>query len=86
MRLATFLSNSAPVPAVVASDNTLVPVSDLIPDAPADMIGIVEAGPAVWDQLKAAAASASGGIPVEGAELLAPIPNPRGDIFAVGWN
>ena len=86
MRLATFVSNGAPLPAVVAGDDTLVPLSDLIAGAPVDMIGLIAAGPAVWQELKTAAASAGGGAPLEGARLLAPIPNPRGDIFAVGWN
>jgi 2-keto-4-pentenoate hydratase/2-oxohepta-3-ene-1,7-dioic acid hydratase in catechol pathway len=50
------------------------------------MIGIIEAGPELWDRLRAAAASARNGTPLAGVRLLAPIPHPRRDVFAVGWN
>src|SRR4051812_48576989 len=86
MRLATFLSNGAPRAALVAADNSLVAASDLVAGAPPDMLGIIEAGPELWDRLRAASTNARGGVSLESARLLAPIPRPRRDIFAVGWN
>src|SRR5215475_2789535 len=86
MRLASYLVDGRPRAAVVASDQTLVPVADLVSGAPADMLDLLAAGPGVWDQLRAAAASARGGQPLASAQLIAPIPTPRRNLFCVGWN
>src|ERR671932_2284038 len=86
MRLATFAADVSPRAAVVATDDTLVPVADLVRGAPAEMLGLIEAGPELWGQLREAAASARGGTPLAGARLLAPIPRPRRNVFCVGWN
>lgn len=86
MRLATFASQLGPRAAVVVGDDTLVPVADLVVDGPADMLGVVDAGPALWDHLGAAAVKAGGGIPLRSAMLLAPIPRPRRNLMCVGWN
>ena len=86
MRLATFASSNGPRAAVVASDNTLVPVSDLVAGGPNDMLGLIEDGPDLLSRLRSAAASASGGTPLRDAHLLAPIPRPRRNVLCVGWN
>src|ERR1700716_2915380 len=86
MRLASYVVGGEPRVAVVAADQTLVPVSDLLAGGPPSMLELLEAGPAVWDRLRAAAASAQGGEPLASAQLAAPIPRPRRNLFCVGWN
>jgi 2-keto-4-pentenoate hydratase/2-oxohepta-3-ene-1,7-dioic acid hydratase in catechol pathway len=86
MRLATYDANGAARAAILAADQTLVPVGDLLPDAPVEMLSVIEAGPALWRRLAAAVAGAGGGLPLSSVRLLAPIPRPRRDVFAVGWN
>ncbi len=86
MRLATFQSPSGARAAVVASDETLVPVSGLIAGGPDDILGIIDAGPGLWERLSAAAKTAKGGTPVRSAKLLAPIPRVRRNVLCVGWN
>jgi 2-keto-4-pentenoate hydratase/2-oxohepta-3-ene-1,7-dioic acid hydratase in catechol pathway len=86
MRLATYALGNQPRAAVLASDQTLVPVSDLLPGGPSEMLDVLEAGPALWDRLRAAAASAQRGQPLASVRLLAPIPRPRRNVFCVGWN
>ena len=71
---------------MVASDQTLVPVADLVSGAPADMLDLLAAGQGVWDQLRSASSSARGGQSLASARLIAPIPAPRRNVFCVGWN
>jgi 2-keto-4-pentenoate hydratase/2-oxohepta-3-ene-1,7-dioic acid hydratase in catechol pathway len=85
MRLASYLVNGVARAAVVTPDQTLVPVSDLAPGL-VDMLDLLEAGPDAWSRLRQAAATASAGQPLASAELLAPIPSPRRNVFCVGWN
>jgi 2-keto-4-pentenoate hydratase/2-oxohepta-3-ene-1,7-dioic acid hydratase in catechol pathway len=86
MRLASLLVNGQPQAAIVASDQTLVPAGALVTDSPDQVIDIIAAGPTLWDQLKLAARSASGGQPLQGAKLAAPLPTPRRNVLCVGWN
>ena len=86
MRLATFLSGGRARAGVIATDQSIVAVSDLLDGAPETMMGVIEAGPQLWERLRAAASGASGGISLNSVRLLAPIPHPRRDVFAVGWN
>ena len=86
MRLASYLADGGQHAAVLASDQTLVPVADLVSGAPSDMLDVLGAGPRLWDQLRSAAATAKRGQPLSSAKLLAPIPNPRRNVFCVGWN
>src|SRR5437660_1145513 len=86
MRLASYLANGQPRAAVLASDQTLVPVSQLVSGAPPTMLELLDAGPALWDRVRAAASTASGGESLSSARLLAPIPRPRRNVFCVGWN
>jgi 2-keto-4-pentenoate hydratase/2-oxohepta-3-ene-1,7-dioic acid hydratase in catechol pathway len=86
MRLASHLVDGQPRAAVVGSDETLVPVSELVPGGPAAMLDLLAAGPSLWDQLRRAAGSAHGGLQLRNARLTAPVPRPRRNVFCVGWN
>src|SRR5438552_15383703 len=84
MRLATYLADGQPRAAVLASDQTLVAVGDLVAGGPLQMLDVLDAGPSFWDRLRAAATSGRGGQPLSKARLLAPIPRPRSNMFCVG--
>jgi 2-keto-4-pentenoate hydratase/2-oxohepta-3-ene-1,7-dioic acid hydratase in catechol pathway len=86
MRLASYLADGRSRAAVVASDQTLVAVADLVSGAPDDMLDLLAAGQGVWDRLRGTASSARGGQPLSDARLIAPIPTPRRNLFCVGWN
>jgi 2,4-didehydro-3-deoxy-L-rhamnonate hydrolase len=86
MRLASFLVDGHPRAALVAADQTLLPLTDLVPGAPADMLDVLAAGPPLWDQVRAKAGSAGGGEALRSATLAAPIPRPRRNVMCVGWN
>ena len=57
--------------AVVAADDTLIAVADLIPNGPKDMLSIIDGGPDLLNKIRDAAAAAKGGLPVAKAKLLA---------------
>jgi 2-keto-4-pentenoate hydratase/2-oxohepta-3-ene-1,7-dioic acid hydratase in catechol pathway len=86
MRLASYLVDGLPRAAVLASDQTLVAVADLVPGPPSDVLDVLAAGPSLWDRLKSESVSARGGQPLASARLAAPIPRPRRNLFCVGWN
>jgi len=86
MRLATFDAGRGPRVGIVSADETLVPVADLIPEAPEDMVGVIAAGDALQTRLRDVASRAQGGAKVATVRLLAPIPRPRRNVFCVGWN
>src|SRR5215213_5761722 len=86
MRLASYLDDGRARAAVVAADQTLVPVSDLVPGAPDDMLGLLASSASLMDRLKQAATSAGNGRQLSQAKLAAPIPRPRRNVFCVGWN
>jgi 2-keto-4-pentenoate hydratase/2-oxohepta-3-ene-1,7-dioic acid hydratase in catechol pathway len=87
MRLVTFVSaDGRPRAGALTLDDGVVASSDLQPGAPDDMLGLIEAGPAVWDSLREALAGARGGLPLGSVTLLAPIPRPRRNLLCVGWN
>src|ERR1700687_894867 len=86
MRLASYLVDGQPHAGVIASDQTLVAVSDLVAGGPSEMLDVLAAGPSLWNRVRAAAASAQGGRALDSAMLLAPIPRPRRNLFCVGWN
>ena len=86
MRLATFDAGRGPRVGIVSADDTLVPVADLIPEAPEDMVGVIDAGDALHARLRDVASRAQGGAKVATVRLLAPIPRPRRNVFCVGWN
>jgi 2-keto-4-pentenoate hydratase/2-oxohepta-3-ene-1,7-dioic acid hydratase in catechol pathway len=86
MRLASYVVDGQSRAAVIASDQTLVDVADLVRGGPADMLTVLGAGPPLWDRLRSAVASAHGGAPLATSRLTAPIPKPRRNLFCVGWN
>jgi 2-keto-4-pentenoate hydratase/2-oxohepta-3-ene-1,7-dioic acid hydratase in catechol pathway len=86
MRLATFDAGRGPRVGIVSADDTLVPVADLIPEAPDDMVGVIAAGDALGARLRDVASRAQGGAKIATVRLLAPIPRPRRSVFCVGWN
>src|SRR3989441_1343698 len=86
MRICTFEVNGATRAGMIAGDNTVAAIADLVRGAPNDVLGLIAAGPATWDRLRAAAAKAKGGTPLDRAKLRAPIPVPRRNVFCVGWN
>jgi len=86
MRLATFPAGGRARAGVVAADQTLIPVSDLVAGAPDAVLDVLASGPALWDQLRDKASHATGGQSIESVQLLAPIPRPRRNLFCVGWN
>ncbi len=85
MRLVSYLADGASARAgLVASDETVVPVAELVSGAPADMLGVIAAGPALWDRLRGA--KPGGGRRLADIKLAAPIPRPRRNVVCVGWN
>ena len=81
MRLATVAYGGGQLPAVIGDGDTVRLVRDLIDPAPVTMIELIAAGPELLARLANAQAA-----PVDGAELLAPIPRPSRCVFCVGWN
>jgi 2-keto-4-pentenoate hydratase/2-oxohepta-3-ene-1,7-dioic acid hydratase in catechol pathway len=69
---------------MVGASETVVALDAIAPDAPTDMIAVIEG----WRDLapRIRAATARTGIPLDEARLLAPIPRPRRNVLCVGWN
>jgi 2-keto-4-pentenoate hydratase/2-oxohepta-3-ene-1,7-dioic acid hydratase in catechol pathway len=53
---------------------------------PSEMVAFIEAGPAALARAREHAQSATGGVPLSSARLLAPIPRPRRNVFCLGLN
>jgi 2-keto-4-pentenoate hydratase/2-oxohepta-3-ene-1,7-dioic acid hydratase in catechol pathway len=77
-------------PGVVLRDETVVDVSELLPEVgQRDMVLLIHMlseDPSLFERLRTAAASRTGGIPLARIRMLAPIPRPRRNVFCVGWN
>jgi 2-keto-4-pentenoate hydratase/2-oxohepta-3-ene-1,7-dioic acid hydratase in catechol pathway len=77
-------------PGIVLGDETVVEVAALLPEVgQRDMIGLIRMltdDPSSFERLRAASASRTGGTPLAGVHLLAPIPRPKRNVFCVGWN
>jgi 2-keto-4-pentenoate hydratase/2-oxohepta-3-ene-1,7-dioic acid hydratase in catechol pathway len=86
MRLATFDAGRGPRVAVIAADDTLVPIADAVPEAPADMLGVIAAGDPLLARLRDVASKSKGGAKLSSVRLLAPITRPARSVFCVGWN
>ena len=90
MRLVTFRSDSGPRLGAVVGSRVL----DLAAAAgvPADMLEFIDAGEAAWDRARGAQRQAErdesrdGLLPLGDVTLLAPIPRPRKNVFALGLN
>ena len=84
MKLATFETNGEAAVGLI-DGNDLVPLTSLVADAPRDMIGLIEAGPALVDTLARALPAATARLPLDEVKLLPPIPRP-GKILCLGLN
>jgi len=85
-RLATFTDAAGARVGAVLEDGRVVDLVAAGVAAAADMIGLIEAGPAALAAAKQAAASPPAGAILSGVRLLAPIPRPRRNVFCVGRN
>jgi 2-keto-4-pentenoate hydratase/2-oxohepta-3-ene-1,7-dioic acid hydratase in catechol pathway len=86
MRLLTFVSDDGPCAGTFVSDGTIMAIRTLVPDAPIDMLGVIEQYEDLRGRIRDAAGRARGGVEPSKARLLAPIPLPRRNVFCVGWN
>src|SRR5271154_4228474 len=84
MKLVRFATNDSSSKPGVMIDDAVVALSDLLPDAPIDMIGVIDR----WEDIKGPLAKRVAERPVSpirNATLLAPIRRP-GKIMAIGLN
>ena len=84
MKLATFTTDSASELGAVVGQK-IVPLNRILPQLPADMIGLIQSWPAVEAAVRAAADSAAIALDLDQVRLLAPIRRP-GKIMAIGLN
>jgi 2-keto-4-pentenoate hydratase/2-oxohepta-3-ene-1,7-dioic acid hydratase in catechol pathway len=84
MKLATFTTGGAPETGVVDGDR-IIPLTRASPGLPADMIGLINAWPAVEAEVRRLAAAGAGALSLDSVRLLAPVPRP-GKIWAIGLN
>src|ERR1700742_3990872 len=83
MRLASILKGGQRTISVVSADGSHYwPVNQFAPDFAGDMIKLVQQ----FDAIKSKIDLATGGTPLDAASLLAPIDEPRRNIFCVGKN
>lgn len=83
MRLASILKGGQRTISVVSADGSRYwPVNQFAPDFAGDMIELVQQ----FDAIKSKIDLAAGGTPLDAASLLAPIDEPRRNIFCVGKN
>ncbi|MFW5834009.1 MAG: fumarylacetoacetate hydrolase family protein [Pseudomonadota bacterium] len=83
MKLVTFERAGANGVGVLL-EGGVVPLDAIVADAPADMIGVIEAGDALLDQVRAGLGGATP-LPLAEVALLPPIPRP-GKILCLGLN
>src|ERR1700732_3771793 len=82
MKLVRFATNDRSSKPGVMIDDAVIALSDLLPDAPIDMIGVIDR----WEDIKGPLAKRVAKRPVSrNATLLAPIERP-GKILAIGLN
>jgi 2-keto-4-pentenoate hydratase/2-oxohepta-3-ene-1,7-dioic acid hydratase in catechol pathway len=88
MRFVSYIAGRRPRAAVLTPDNTVLPIAELVPGGPEEMLDVIEGGSGLWDRIREAAGrgSASGGQPLSSVQLAAPIPKPRRNVLCVGWN
>jgi len=92
MRLATYRADGREAVGVVLDDDVLDLAAAFaaagLAAPPADMLALIAAGPAALADIGRAIAAAGtvGRRPLSSVQLLAPIPNPRKNVFCVGRN
>lgn len=84
MHLVTYRTPTGSSVGLLDAD-TVIAVRDLVPGAPDDMIGVIEAGDTLLAQLAAALPGASARTPLATVELLCPVPQPS-KIICLGLN
>mgnify|MGYP003679612754 CR=1 FL=1 len=86
MRLVTYRQGEDARVGVETQDG-IVPLSLLAPDAPADMLGVIAAGKELLDTVATALAEGNAAaLSRDGVTILAPVPTPRANIMCVGKN
>lgn len=89
MRFVTFRKNGVLTPGVLSEDGgSVIDLSIAAPQAGRSVIDIIRGGETALDRVASArsAAGAEAKIPLDRAELMAPIPDPPRNIFCVGKN
>jgi 2-keto-4-pentenoate hydratase/2-oxohepta-3-ene-1,7-dioic acid hydratase in catechol pathway len=84
MKLVRFTTSDTGAKAGIMVDDRIIALSELFPEAPTDMIGVIE----YWEEIKGPVAKRikeRAGSPVRNPTLLAPIARP-GKILAIGLN
>jgi 2-keto-4-pentenoate hydratase/2-oxohepta-3-ene-1,7-dioic acid hydratase in catechol pathway len=81
MRLVTFSHGGAERVGAVR-DNAVVDLSDLAPS----MLDLIDGGPALLARARERVEAAGDALPLDGLQLLAPIPRPRRNIICLGMN
>lgn len=84
MRLARFTSDGQVQIGVVVRDS-VIPLSQLVPDAPRSIKQVLAAGADLRGRIASAVRTANGGLPLSSVELEAPIPDPQ-KYLAIGMN
>ena len=84
MKLVTFETQGGAAVGLI-NDGDVVPLAGLVADAPRDMIGVIEAGPALLDAFARALPGAQDRMPLADVKLLPPVPRP-GKILCLGLN
>ncbi|AZG16861.1 fumarylacetoacetate hydrolase family protein [Cupriavidus pauculus] len=85
MKLATYQNATGSIHIGLVVPGGLVQIDAALPDAPRDMIGLIDAFPVWRERLEALAASGRVDTALSAVTLLAPIPRP-GKIMAIGLN
>ena len=86
MRLVTYRQGEDARVGVETQDG-IVPLSLLAPDAPADMLGVIAAGKELLDTVATALAEGNAAaLSRDGVTILAPVPTPRANVMCVGKN
>ena len=84
MKLVRFATNDSPSKPGVLIDDAVFALGDLLPEAPTDLVGVIDR----WEEIKGPLAKRVAErpvSPVRNATLLAPIARP-GKILAIGLN
>ncbi|MGV8978381.1 MAG: fumarylacetoacetate hydrolase family protein [Cellulomonas sp.] len=87
MRLVTFERGGVVHTGVVLPGDRVLDLPATDPSVPADMVGLLTAGPALLDAVRALVRDAApdAGVPLAEVRLLAPVPDP-GKIICIGYN
>ncbi|MEK6208251.1 MAG: fumarylacetoacetate hydrolase family protein [Chloroflexota bacterium] len=88
MRICSFEQGGTAYAGVIVADDTIVRTEDLVGGAvdEDEMLDLLASGARFWSELRDASRDAKGGIPLDRARLLAPVPRPPRNVFCVGWN